>query len=362
MFVIHIGLPKCASAALQEFFSGNAESLRRIGIEYPQEGRQGRKAHNLIALEVLGHRKSDALLGSITSILSGCRQSGYHSAIISSEALERADGAAISRLKAALTEQEGVILVFVRELTSLVPSSYAQKVRYGRNLYDFDEFFESRIRETRIDFFKTVSRWAATFGWPNMRVRLVHPDHLVNGNIFDEALAIFGVDGADEACSELTRPGNVNVSPGWKVLEAVRALYGGKHGLPQKHPLVPILKSATGRRSDPGWRVVGNTAAMLGSTRGWNDDRGRYLTLEQARECSVIFKRAVVALNDHLTDPLPVPPDFNDLAFPAREFLPDHTQIPAQELRSFYDELGEVVTNRPINPSRRNKRRLRRSS
>jgi len=202
-----------------------------------------------------------------------------------------------------------------------------------------------------------VSRWAAVFGWENVRVRLLDPYHLLNGNVFDDILAILGVSSLQPPSSRLQQPGKVNVSSGWKVLEAIRGLYSGAHGLPPDHPLLLATSRYGGllhdgchrnslhRRTIKGWQKIGNLAARLGETRGWNDERGHYLTREQAQKCIDLYRQAIVALNAHLETPLPLPLDLEARYFVERDYLPDWSRIPAHELRTFYDELGDFALN-----------------
>jgi hypothetical protein len=155
--------------------------------------------------------------------------------------------------------------------------------------------------------------------------------------------------GAEEAIG-LKRPREVNTSPGWRVAEALRALYDGRHGLPNDHPLL-------GNRQGEGDHVtpVRSYAEQLGDKWGWNADKGRYLTTEQAQACLDIYERSVDALNLHLTSKLPRPKTLKQRGFISRDFLPDASLIPADDLRQFYDELGNLAQTLR-RPSRRSSR------
>jgi hypothetical protein len=174
-----------------------------------------------------------------------------------------------------------------------------------------------------------------------MCVRSLDRSHLVNGDLIDDLLAVCGVTESTDKLG-LARTGIQNVSPGWRVLEAMRALSGGYHGLPSNHPLLGVVR----RQGIP----LGRCAIRAGEGRDWNTERGQYMTREQAQSCYEIYRRSVIKLNQHLPDKLPLPPDLDERGFCEREFMPDISRIPRQELAEFYDELWEMFRNAEPDP------------
>ena len=69
--------------------------------------------------------------------------------------------------------------------------------------------------------------------------------------------------------------------------------------------------------------------------------QGRYLTRAQAQLSLDTYVGAIAALNRRLSEKLPPPPGLEARGFVEREFLPDATHIPTDELRAFYDDLGD---------------------
>jgi hypothetical protein len=244
------------------------------------------------------------------------------------------------RFLAARPSEEFRIYLVVRDLLDLMPSSYAQKVRYGFNNFDFDTFFSERMAMRRVNYFETARRWAKAFGWPSIQVRILDPAHLVNGDLIDDFLDVCGVND-NEARASLTRTGMQNVAPGWRVLEATRALHNDLHGLPATHPLPALIKKQIGSKTFA--RMAGKCATNAGETRGWNRDRGQYLTREQAQLCYEIYRDTVLRLNKKLTRKLPLPRELVARGFAERNFLPDISHISRQELRGYYDDLWELL-------------------
>ncbi|MGI9168876.1 MAG: hypothetical protein ACR2FH_01690 [Caulobacteraceae bacterium] len=337
MIVIQIGLRKAGSASIQGFMSANEELLRRRGVEYPRIGRVQRTGHLNLASELRGRRNFDPAYGALAELAEHWRGSAAETLVISSEMFEDATAAEAARLRDTLRrgDEEFRIVLVVRELIDLMASSYGQKVKYGFNTYDFDTFFEKRIGESRVDYFATAARWAGAFGWESLRARSLESP--VGGDLVDDFLAAAGLD-PGEAALAMERPEAVNVSPGWRVLEAVRALYDGRSDLAAGHPLAGAATHERERR-----RLVGRSAMAAGERLGWNAARGGYLTGQQATRCLEINTWAVAALNLHLAELLPAPRDLAARAFADRPFPPDAVRIPAAELRAFYDEVGEAV-------------------
>lgn len=353
--VVHVGLKKSGSASLQTFLDENSDRLHALSIDYPKIGRRARIAHHNLAHEVRGYKRFDPQLGTLAECAQDWRARGYSTMILSSEMFEEVESDQALQMKNMLQGARPCdfrIYVVIRDLIDLMPSSYAQKVKYGFFTYDFDTFFVERMQERRVHVFQTVKRWAKAFGWENLFVRSLEHSDLLNGDLIDDFLAVCGaVEGVDKL--GLVRTGVQNTSPGWRVLEAVRALIDGRHGLRANHPLHEIaglkLRRGVSEARRRGF-LLGECAIQVGEPRRWNAERGRYLTREQAQACLDIHCRSVVLLNRKLDRKLSLPRTLGEREFSAREFKPDVSQIPREELNSFYDDLWDAFRNSAKNP------------
>lgn len=335
MIVIHIGLRKSGSTSIQRFLSANEEALRTMGIDYPPIARATRPSHRNLAYEIRGHPDFNPRHGALSQIADHRRDSAAEVMVLSSENFEACGVSDASRLKAILGREGDNfrIVLIIRDLISLAPSTYSQNIRNGKNIFDFDTFFERRMRKGGVEFFYTAKAWAEAFGWENLRVRVLDPRYLANGDLIDEFLTLLGLDLDQDKMRRLERPGIPNASPGWRVQEAVRRLYGGRHALDGEHTLGAPTQHGKEQR-----KIVGYFAREVGERWGWNADLGRYLTRPQAQRCLEVYAGAVEMLNQNVGEPVPPPLELDARGFIEREFLPDASLISPRDLQSFYDE------------------------
>jgi hypothetical protein len=330
MIVLHIGLRKAGSSSIQSFLSANGEALSAQGVEYPIIGRTGtdRTAHVNLVHDLKGSGKFIPAYGSLEDLADHWRASSASTLILSSEMFEACDREDAVRMREILRRgnEPFRIVLILRPLTDLMASSYGQKVKYGAKTFDFDRFFARRIAEPRVDFHRTAQEWAGAFGWDSLRLRYLHRDHLLNGDLIDDFLALADVEDRD-----LMRTPPTNVTPGWRVLEAVRGLFTNRHGLPPDH-----LFAEADWYGDEQRRTFGNLAMAVGERCGWNAERGHYLTRAQAERCHAIYAKAISALNRTAGVSLPIP----DGIFAERPFLPSADHIPPRDLRDFYDQVA----------------------
>ncbi len=341
MIVVHIGLPKSGSTTIQTFLGANEEALRKQSIEYPQVGRGRRIAHHNFAHELKGRiAKFNPASGTVSELADYLQEASCKTTLISSELLASCDRGMVERFGEALSGlgQPIRIVLIIRNLVDLAPSSYAQKIRYGLNTYDFDEFFKFMLAQDRFNPFQIASHWGATFGIDAIRVRVLEPAQLLNGDLIDDYLLTAGLDPDNPALRNLERQDRVNESAGWRTLEAVRALFGGACGLGEDHPLIKRVRNANSKHKN---RLIGEAAETIGADFGWNGDRGRYLTRAQAQRLQDDYATGLRKLNDALSEKLPTPRDLDERGFIERSELPDARQIPKTELRRFYDAVGE---------------------
>ncbi len=359
---IHIGLKKSGSATIQTFLAANTEALRGMSVDYPEPGRGDRIAHHNVFSEIEARKAFEPTRGSLAQLVSYIAVQDKALTIISSEMLESLEPARIEALRTtlAVSDRHMQVVLVIRNLLDLVPSSYAQKIRYGQKHFDFDRFFATRTAQERVSYFTTASNWASVFGWENIRVRLLDPQFLLHGDLIDDFLAAVGLDADDPGLRALPRPGVINSASGWKVLEAVRALYVKKPSLPAGHRLIPILKHATtlGRR-----KKIERAAVEAGRRLGWQADRGLYLTRDQAQSLLDLYAESIMNLNQRLAEALPLPVGLAERGFVERRFLPKASHIPRDELIAFYDDLASTLSElkrlrRPPREGRESRRKV----
>ena len=245
MIGVHIGLKKSGSSSIQTFLSANQKALGQLGVDYPRVGRGSFNAHHNFPWELMDRPKFIPRRGGLDELSRYLQKERAPVCLLSSEMFEGCATDQVARFRDVLREHDDQVrvILYIRNLVSLMPSSYAQKVKHGKHAYDFDAFFAERMSHIRTDYFMTAEAWASAFGWEAIRVRPLEPERLVNGDLIDDLLESLDLDPNAPAARALARPGIVNPAPGWRVLEAIRGLANGRHGLAADHPLARVDKS-----------------------------------------------------------------------------------------------------------------------
>lgn len=343
MIFIHIGLSKAGSATIQTFLDTHESALRELSVDYPRLGRLNRNAHHNFANELKGRSdRFNPLSGSVSELADYLREARHRTTVLSSEGFWTCSAQAVRRFAASLAGVNAPIriILVIRDMVDIAPSTYAQEVRHGIRTFDFDSFFGQKQAHDRFNAFEAAKRWADAFGWEALVVRVLDPAMLLGGDLITDFLGQIGLDPESPLISNLPRRPRVNVSAGWKTLEAVRALFSGRSGLDEDHPLARLVAADL-----PDFRKkrIGVAAEAVGGELGWNLDRGRYLTLAQARWLYGAYLGVLDALNARLPCELPPPTSLEARRFIAREFMPDAGHIPAAALSDFYDRVATQV-------------------
>lgn len=174
--LLHIGVHKTGTTALQWALADARPELAAAGVSYP--GR--RPAHHGQALSVLGKtwgwsgQGGEAPRPEVFDRL--CTKVAAHSGrvVISSEHFCEADDQTASRVVQGLGPDRVHVVVTVRSLASLLPSSWQQYLKYGlRASYSdwLENMFEPETERTkspsfwkRNDHGALIERWAAIAG------------------------------------------------------------------------------------------------------------------------------------------------------------------------------------------------------
>lgn len=214
--VIHAGLPKTGTSAVQAFFSTNVEKLARAGIYYPQHrvDTNGISAGNAGSLMERSGHLFVASPREIAGTLADFEASGCHTLLLSSEAfLPELPGIA------ELLPPEARFVLYVRDPLAFLESDYNQRVK---RLSHVDPFEPSP---------GTYGGWLGhehlyhALGSETVRSRLVLrpylPELFVGDNLLTDLLDTAGIDTTELGDLSLRR---VNLSYSLHALEIKRAL------------------------------------------------------------------------------------------------------------------------------------------
>jgi hypothetical protein len=160
MIVLHIGMPKTGTSALQHCLAAYARE-HPDGVCYPVAGRDSLVAHHLLSRAVVAGDLSDEVMGPVLSELRNLRG---RDAVISSEGFVKAADGDIFRLFDMLSRVGPVkIVLAVREMASFLESMYLQSSRTGVYQDTFPAYVASRQKWIG-NFIGKLKRWRDCLG------------------------------------------------------------------------------------------------------------------------------------------------------------------------------------------------------
>lgn len=224
--ILHIGLPKSGSTAIQSYLAGNAPRLAELGLGWLP----GSRGPNFTELAVAFSRRDDAIAARYgvrsdhdrqrqrqqqrlrARIAARLRAVDDHDVIISSEHLS-----SLLRTTAEVDDLADflqglgftpMIIAVIRRADYLLPSAYAEAVRSGRTTKFGRPFVERRAH--LLDHHALLERWSAAFD----QVRLIpylETDKADPAAVLRRFLQACGVPAAATAAwprpDRLSRPG-----------------------------------------------------------------------------------------------------------------------------------------------------------
>ncbi len=175
--LLHVGLMKTGTTALQTAASNRRSALLRHGVRYPGWHYNHRNAADALFQRHAsndGRRPDDwdRLMAQIDA-------DRTRRILISNELIAVAEESVVADFRAELGPRTHVVFT-VRSFASILPSLWQQYVKSGHRR-DFDEFLSRRLSAdtgtsrdlARHDQAALVSRWAAVFGSENVTVIVV---------------------------------------------------------------------------------------------------------------------------------------------------------------------------------------------
>ncbi|MFN3937461.1 MAG: hypothetical protein ACK4KW_07760 [Gemmobacter sp.] len=218
-FVLHIGTAKTGTTALQAYLARNRRALLAAGTLYPDLRLWGLplglKNHNALSAEVAGRRSGIGITAeaAFDQLRDQAAKAGVQQVVLSAEgftghpdallfdteaAFREAEAAYIARLRALLDGAEVRVLVYLRRQDLWLESLANQRIKYagtnsGPSFSTIEEF--ARGLAPRLDYRRSLSVWAATFGEDALMVRPYERPSLEGGSVITDALAQIGLAG-----------------------------------------------------------------------------------------------------------------------------------------------------------------------
>ena len=331
---LHIGTHKTATTTIQNGCCENRENLLAAGWLYPTTGMYLFGQHNIAWEMCSGHEQPWNHVnewvrfrpesGGIQALLSEIEASPASNVIVSSEDFDGMQTDRIQKLHSLLADYQVEVIVYLREQSSLLQSAWAQFVKSGYVIEDFETFIDRMLNSSdqvlryfgAYDVF--LHPWMEMFGADHVHSRPFSRDAF-KGHVFHDFLHTCQLPEPEI----FPIPENQNVSPGYKTLEMIRLMC---LDIPQKE-----------RR-----RMVTHFIQWIGFEKHW--DNGK-LNLIDASHHARIQKRFAGA-NQFLSEQFNGGKPFFDTSFkekPLSKF--DKSSITGEEWEAFSREITTRLVN-----------------
>lgn len=223
--VLHIGWAKTGTTSLQNFLKLNQDRLLgEHGVCYPCTGRKAAGQHRLGLCLREGGPEPREVWSRLMAELAAER--GWHTAIVSSEALRNPDPQRLA-MAAALVPPEWQVLIvmYVRQPDLMLESLYLQELKGGYPWASFDKFLAAKRAAGEPDYEGAVTLYQTGFPPPCARV-VVRPferEQWPDGDLVADFLQATGLGDvlADET---LRQPPRLNEKASPLLMSLVQAL------------------------------------------------------------------------------------------------------------------------------------------
>jgi hypothetical protein len=296
---LHIGRNKAGSTTLQDYFVAHHAELQRRGLRYA----------------LFGHLK-DSVPGIIgfndqLELATYARSHREQAILVSNEFMFGWPESYTREMVRWLQGLDTRVIAYLRPYGAWAYSNYAQDVRIGDSVRDFDEYLEWLW--PRISALPHLEAWGHALGWDRVRVRSIGAGGIHWDDLVSDCLHALGLDGEQVAPSASS-----NQSPHWTVIELLRALGTVTPAITE--PLRSALEDC----------LINETVPCPAA---------QYLTPTQHRRLAGLYREDLTAISRYTGTPLQEP---QIEAPPERPFLPAFDQMPRNIRRAFTQRVCAV--------------------
>jgi len=357
---LHVGMPKTGTTFLQATFEASREQLLRRGVELLPPTRDEAYRLSLGVLERLhADRDPAAAFAAWDEFVAAATASRSPRLLVSEELLGGASPEQLRRLVRAVPEREAHVVLTIRGLAQLLPSTWQQRIQQGSQapaLEDFVERIVSRRGRLADKWWRergvppVVERWAAEVPASRIHVVVVPRRGSGGSSLLERFCEVLGVP-ADEL---VTDHGDSNPALGRAQAELLRLV---KEQVPKelmdRHGYVPVGK----------WWLARRHLAPQGGTPPRMPARFRDWCEDEARATIDFLRASGVDLVGDVDDLLPGDTDFDDAPAPTEaELLAAAVQALASigvertERQAARRQLLRSGPSRPMDPVRPTRR------
>lgn len=190
--ILHIGMGKTGTTALQHFFWSNRRALETHDIAYPVYGSVA-EAHHLISPHVPPFLKDVWEFKTVAEWAPRLRESGQSRILLSSELMAWALPEVVEAFCENVTEYFNLkIVIYVRRQDNMIMADFNQLVKSGSQKRELERVLERQIK--RFDYEKLIQPWASCVGPDKIIVRPYEKKQFHGGDIREDFMHhAFGV-------------------------------------------------------------------------------------------------------------------------------------------------------------------------
>jgi len=204
--ILHIGVPKTGSSAIQSHLNTNRGWFARRGVYVPRAGYSPGSGHNFLFGQVEGASiprplrnmlPADGALPALFEELRDSERLGCERVLLSWEGFAHLDEALMESFKQQFSSVDITVLAYVREQSKLRQSSILQAIKVGRTVKSVFSFQDDEYlaADWSMDYLQLLSRWRRVFGEDaKIKTRIYDRSILVDGDVIADFIQWLGLE------------------------------------------------------------------------------------------------------------------------------------------------------------------------
>jgi hypothetical protein len=204
--ILHIGMGKTGTSALQDFFWTNRGRLKKIGLYYPKYGAVSH-AHHLLSPHTPKHGAEHWDVKSVAEWAVELKKTPLDTVLLSSELMAWASRSQVIEFCQSVKEHfHPTVVIYVRRQDNIIMADYNQLVKAGWQKSAIENVWQNSV--LKFNYQKIIDPWAACLGKLNIVVRPYEQQQFHQGDIRQDFM--YHVLGTEEYGAYAMPAGNAN--------------------------------------------------------------------------------------------------------------------------------------------------------
>ena len=204
--ILHIGMGKTGTSALQDFFWTNRGPLKKIGLYYPKYGAVSH-AHHLLSPHTPKHGAEHWHVKSVAEWAVELKKTSLDTVLLSSELMAWASRSQVIEFCQSVKEHfHPTVVIYVRRQDNIIMADYNQLVKAGWQKSAIENVWQNSV--LKFNYQKIIDPWAACLGKLNIVVRPYEQQQFHQGDIRHDFM--YHVLGTEEYGAYAMPAGNAN--------------------------------------------------------------------------------------------------------------------------------------------------------